>query len=188
VIGAIALHAAIDEFERIGYAAIEEHDTEIAHRLRAGLAAIDNVTVLGPTLDTPTLPVATFVIEGVPHALAAARLSAEHGIGVRHGCFCAHPYLVRLLGLRDDEVHTYREAVLRGDRRTMPGAVRASGSLSTSAADIDRFLEAVGDIGNGTGSRATYRQDPHTGDYWPDDAPPGWTAADRTLGASCARG
>ena len=28
---------------------------------------------------------------GVPHALVAARLSAEHGIGVRHGCFCAHP-------------------------------------------------------------------------------------------------
>ena len=38
----------------------------------------------------------------------------------------------------------YRDAVLRGDRRRIPGAVRASAGLSTTGADIDRFLEAVG--------------------------------------------
>jgi selenocysteine lyase/cysteine desulfurase len=188
VIGAIALHAAIDELHRFGSEAIKQHDNEIAQRLRRGLAAIDRVRVLGPSLDTPTLPVATFVVDRVPHALVAARLSAEHGIGVRHGCFCAHPYLLRLLGLSDDEVHTYREAVRRGDRRTMPGAVRASGSLSTGSPDVDRFLTAVDDIANGTAHTARYYQDPHTGDYWPADAPSGWTAEDRTLGASCARG
>jgi selenocysteine lyase/cysteine desulfurase len=188
VIGAVALHAAIDEFDRFGSAAIEQHDHEIAERLRRGLAAIDRVRLLGPSLDTPTLPVATFVVDGVPHALVAARLSAEHGIGVRHGCFCAHPYLLRLLGLSDDEAHAYREAVRRGDRRAMPGAVRASGSLSTGSADVDRFLSAVDDIANGTARSVRYYQDPHTGDYWPADAPSGWTAEDRTLGASCARG
>ena len=85
-------------------------------------------------LDTPTLPIATFTVDRVPHALVAARLSAEHGIGVRHGCFCAHPYLLRLLHLPDDQVHEYRDAVLRGDRRQMPGAVRASATIAT----IDR--------------------------------------------------
>jgi selenocysteine lyase/cysteine desulfurase len=188
VIGAVALHAAIDEFDRIGMPAIERHDTEIAQRLRTGLADIDKIRVLGPSLDTPTLPVATFVVEGVPHALVAARLSAEHGIGIRHGCFCAHPYLLRLLGLPDDEVHAYREAVGRGDRRTMPGAVRASGSLSTSIADVDRFLTAVDDIANGPTRAVNYHQDPRTGDYWPTDASPGWAAEDRSLGAACARG
>jgi selenocysteine lyase/cysteine desulfurase len=92
VIGAIAVHAAIEEFERFGLPAIEQHHDEIAYRLRGGLAAIDKVRVLGPSLDTSTLPVATLVVEGIPHALVAALLSAEHGIGVRHGCFCAHPY------------------------------------------------------------------------------------------------
>jgi selenocysteine lyase/cysteine desulfurase len=188
VLGAVALHAAIDEFDRIGLAAIKQHDHEIEQRLRAGLAAIDNVRLLGPPIDTTTLPVATFVIEGVPHALVAARRSAEHGIGVRHGCFCAHPYLTRLLGLADHEIHTYREAVLRGDRRNMPGAVRASACVSTTIPDIDRFLAAVDHIANGPGTCVTYQQDPHTGDYWPDNATPGWTAEDRTLGASCARG
>ncbi len=188
VMGAVALHASIDEFDRIGWSAITKHDRDIAQQLRGGLAAIDNVRLLGPSLATPTLPVATFVVDGISHALVAARLSAEYGIGVRHGCFCAHPYLLRLLALSDDEVRAYREAVLRGDRRTIPGAVRASGSVSTSADDIDRLLAAVEEIANGKPSRVAYRQDPRTGDYWPEGETPGWTADDRSLGASCARG
>jgi selenocysteine lyase/cysteine desulfurase len=188
VLGAVALHAAIDEFSRIGLTTIGEHDRQIEKQLRSGLAAIDNVRLLGPPISTTTLPVATFIVEGTPHALVAARLSAEHGIGVRHGCFCAHPYLTRLLGLADHEVHTYREAVLRGDRRHVPGAVRASASISTTPTDINRFLTAVDHIANGPKTQVTYQQDPHTGDYWPENTTPGWTAEDRALGASCARG
>ena len=98
-------------------------------RLRRGLAAIDGVRVLGPALDTETLAIAAFVVEGVHHALVAARLSAEWGIGVRHGCFCAHPYLIRLLGLSAADVDAYRE----------PGAARA-----TTAACPGRCAPAAG--------------------------------------------
>jgi selenocysteine lyase/cysteine desulfurase len=188
VLGAVALHAAIDELERIGSDAIEQHDDEIARQLRSGLAAIDKVRLLGPPLDTLTLPLATFVVDGVPHALVAARLSAEHGIGVRHGCFCAHPYLLRLLGISEHEADAYRDALRRGDRRAIPGAVRASGSIATSRADIDRFLNAVDDLANGKGTGISYRQDVRTGDYWPEGSAAGWTTEDRSLGASCARG
>jgi len=121
-------------------------------------------------------------------ALVAARLSAEHGIGVRHGCFCAHPYLMRLLGLSTDEIGAYRRAVLRGDRSEIPGAVRASAGLSTSADDIDGLLDAVRLIASGLPAPVEYRLDPYTGDYWPDVDVPGWTADDRAIGASCARG
>jgi selenocysteine lyase/cysteine desulfurase len=188
VLGAIALHAAIDELDRIGMHAIETHDRDIASQLRDGLTAIENVRLLGQPVDIVTLPVATFVVEGVSHALVAARLSAEHAIGVRHGCFCAHPYLLRLLGIPQHEVDAYRDALRRGDRRAIPGAIRASGSIATSRADIDRFLDAVDDVANGKGASMRYRQDVRTGDYWPEDAAAGWTAADRALGASCARG
>jgi selenocysteine lyase/cysteine desulfurase len=146
------------------------------------------VRLLGPKPPEVTLPLATFNIEGQHHALVAARLSAEYGIGVRHGCFCAHPYLLRLLDLSPAEVAEYRAAVLRHDRREMPGAVRASAGLSTSLADIDRFLSAVADIAGGRPEPVPYVQDPSTGDYWPEGTVPGWTADDRSLGASCARG
>jgi selenocysteine lyase/cysteine desulfurase len=188
VIGAIALHEAIDELDRIGFEGITGHDEDIARQMRKGLAAIDRVRVLGPRSDARILPVAAFTLEGMPHALVAARLSAEYGIGVRHGCFCAHPYLIRLLGLRQHEVATYREAVRAGDHRSMPGAVRASAGVNTSAADIDRFLGAVGELAGGVVAPAVYRQDPATGDYWPEGDLPGWSESDRALGASCSRG
>jgi selenocysteine lyase/cysteine desulfurase len=188
VIGAVALHAAIDQFRAIGWPAIIEHDRALARRLRRGLAAIDGVTLLGPGLDTETLPVAAFTVAGVPHALVAARLSAEHAIGVRHGCFCAHPYLVRLLGLSADEIDSYRDDVRRGDRSRIPGAVRASAGLNTTEADIDRLLAAVREIAAGGRPPVDYEQDPHTGDYFPDASLGPWSDAARHLGASCARG
>src|SRR5205085_678477 len=52
----------------------------------------------------------------------AAYLSAEFGIGVRDGRFCAHPLLQRL---------------------GVDGAVRASVGLGTSIGDVDRLIEAL---------------------------------------------
>lgn len=188
VLGAVAMRAAIEQLEHIGWDAISGHDEVLGAQLRAGLAAIDGVRLLGPGLEMPTLPLATFTIDGVAHALVAARLSAEHGIGVRHGCFCAHPYLLRLLGLSPEEVDRYRSAVLRGDKRDIPGAVRASAGISTSDGDIDRFLAAVAEIAAGTPAPVDYDQDEHTGDFWPAGELPGWTSTERSFGASCARG
>jgi hypothetical protein len=116
----------------------------------------------------------------------AARLSAEEGIGVRHGCFCAHPYLIRLLGLNEDEVGAFRQEVARGDRRRMPGAVRASGGINTTEADVSRLLAAVARIAGGDPPTVTYRQDERTGDFSPDGA--SWYAAARSPGSSCSPG
>ncbi len=188
VIGAVALGAAVEELEAIGWDELVAHDIELAGALRRGIAAIDGVALLGPPLEETTLPVATFVVEGMPHALVAARLSAEHGIGVRHGCFCAHPYLIRLLGLPQAEIERYRDDLRNRDKRRVPGAVRASGGIFTSLADVDRLVAAVTEIVHGGAAPVEYEQDPATGDYWPagDTAP--WSAGDRSLGASCARG
>jgi selenocysteine lyase/cysteine desulfurase len=128
------------------------------------------------------------VIDQVPHALVAARLSAEYGIGVRHGCFCAHPYLLRLLHLTPDEITDYRHAVRHGDRRRVPGAVRASAGLSTTSADIDTLIDAVTNIASGAPAPVVYEQDPHTGDFLPTTSDQRWADAARRLGASCARG
>src|SRR5262245_5812690 len=76
VIGAVALDAAIAELGRIGWEALVAHDDALAARLRSGLLGIDGVSVLGPGLSTPTLPLATFTVQGIHHSLVAARLSA----------------------------------------------------------------------------------------------------------------
>jgi selenocysteine lyase/cysteine desulfurase len=188
VVGAVALEAAISELTDIGWSSIAGHDQALSAALHTGLAGIPGLRVLGPAPTADTLALATFVVDGIPHALLAARLSAEFGIGVRHGCFCAHPYLLRLLGLSPAEVAAYREAVLAGDRRTIPGAVRASAGLSTSLDDVDHLVAAVAAVASGSPPPVDYHQDPGTGDYWPDTDQPGWTTQDRGQGAPCARG
>jgi hypothetical protein len=50
------------------------------------------------------------------------------------------------------------------------------------------LIEAVSAIADGSPAPVSYHQDEHTGDFWPDSALSGWTAEDRGLGASCARG
>ena len=167
VIGAVALGAAIGELERIGRPAIEAHDRALSGRLHAGLRAIPGVRVLGPGPDHDLLPLATFVVDGLSHALVAARLSAEFAIGVRHGCFCAHPYLIRLLGLGHDDLERFRAAARHHDRRSLPGAVRASAGVSTHAGDLDRFLAAVQTVVT-TDPPVPYHLDPLTGDYRPE--------------------
>jgi hypothetical protein len=59
---------------------------------------------------------------------------------------------------------------------------------ATAPADIDRLVEAVATIADGPPAPVAYQQDEHTGDFWPDSAFSGWTAVDRAVGASCARG
>jgi len=89
------------------------------------------------TIDTETEPaeptvgtdasdrvgVCSFTVADIPAGLVAAALSAEHGIGVRDGRFCAHPLLARLAGGAD--------------------AVRVSLGLGTTESDVDRLVSAV---------------------------------------------
>jgi selenocysteine lyase/cysteine desulfurase len=193
VVGAVAFGTAMDELERIGWDTVIGHETLLARQLHQGLRAIEGVDVLGPHAAADdgaaaTLAVATFTVEGMHHALVAARLSAEFGIGVRHGCFCAHPYLIRLLGVGRDGVDQARAAVRRGDRSGIPGAVRASCGLGTTSEDVDELLGALRALSAGLPAPVAYVQDRVTGDFWPEGDASGWSAADRPAGAACARG
>ena len=83
--------------------------------------------------------VSTFTVDGMHHALVASILSAEYAIGVRHGCFCAHPYITHLLGVSIGEAHTIRERLRRGEHQEIPGAIRASFGIGTTVEHIDRL-------------------------------------------------
>ncbi len=202
VVGTVALGAALEEIGRIGWAALAAHEARLGQMLREGLAAIDGVRLLGPGGNgggaegggggsgggADALAVAAFTVEGLHHALVAARLSAEWGIGVRHGCFCAHPYLLRLLGVGPDGVAAARREMLAGDRRQVPGAVRASAGLGTTEGDVAALLGAVAELAGGAPSPVAYEQDPATGDFHPAGDRPGWWTDERPAGAACARG
>ena len=96
----------------------------------------------------------------------AAILSAEHGIGVRHGCFCAHPLLAHLLGLPDGDLDGLRAEIRAGGRPALPGAVRASLGIGTTAQDVDRLVDALTTIAR-NGPRWGYVRDGAHDEYRP---------------------
>ncbi|MGI5218455.1 aminotransferase class V-fold PLP-dependent enzyme [Nocardia sp. CA-290969] len=142
VLGAAALARACEVLTELGPEA-EAHERSLTHRLRTGLAATRGVeclriwkpdagnsgSVAGGEADTAaslgevdSVGIVAFTVDGFEPGQVAAYLSAEFGIGVRDGRFCAHPLLARL---------------------GIDAAVRASIGLGTTQEDIDRLLDAV---------------------------------------------
>ena len=76
--------------------------------------------------------------------------------------------------------------VLAGDRRHIPGAVRASCGLGTSAQDVTVLLEAVAELAGGRPAPVPYTQDPVTGDFYPEADVAGWSGSERPTGSACA--
>jgi len=168
VVGAVALGTSCAVLAEVGMDTVMAHERELRLRLEARLDAMPHVTHLrlwdGAGVDR--LGVCTFTLEGMHHALVAAALSAEWGIGVRHGCFCAHPYITHLLGIDESAARAVRSHLRAGERQAIPGAVRASFGIGTRDEEIDRLSQAL-EVLAARGPRLEYVQDPHTGDFVP---------------------
>jgi selenocysteine lyase/cysteine desulfurase len=147
VVGAVALGAACRALTALGMDAVAAHELELAARLRRGLAGVPGLEPLAlwPAA-ADRVGVAAFSLDGFRHPLLAAILSAEHAIGVRHGCFCAHPLIAHLLALPEPEMRRYARELGAGGTPQLPGAVRASIGLGTTADDIDRLVGALHSI------------------------------------------
>ncbi len=143
VLGAVALAAACRTLGGVGMDAVAAHEARLLARATAGLARVPGLEILsmwGPS--SPRVGIVAFTVDGWhPSALAAA-LSAEHGVGVRDGAFCAHPFVASLVGAGPDG--------------RSPGAVRASFGVGTSTDDLDRLLCAVEEL-VARGPRWSYR-------------------------------
>jgi selenocysteine lyase/cysteine desulfurase len=162
VLGAVALAAAAEELSR-EFPAILEHERVLTEALDTELAAVPGLRRYGSEM-SDRLPVAAFNLDGVPHALLAARLASEFGIGVRSGCFCAHPYMSRLLGLSEAEVTRFHLDVSRDAVARLPGAVRASANRGTSLEDVTALGDALREIAASPSTGLRYRADV-TGGY-----------------------
>jgi selenocysteine lyase/cysteine desulfurase len=178
LIGVVALEAAVRELSDRGWASTLRHERGLLHELDRQLAEVPGLVRYGPANGRERLPVAAFNLEGVPHGLVASRLSHEYGIGVRSGCFCAHPYLMRLLQLDQDQIQQYREQVRTGQHQLLPGAVRASAGLGTHPRQIRQLGDALREI-VATPAAASAYELLDTGEFLPrDDAGPRGHAAD----------
>lgn len=166
VVGAVALAAACRTLSALGLEEIARHERALTARLRGGLRGVPGLETL--TLwsgdDVDRLGVVTFQLAGYRHPHVAAVLGAEHAIGVRNGCFCAHLLIAQLLDVSSERSDELAEQLRADEQPELPGAVRASVGLGTTPADVDRLLQAVDDLAR-HGPQASYRYLPEHDEY-----------------------
>jgi selenocysteine lyase/cysteine desulfurase len=167
-IGAVALGVACETLDGIGMGRLEADEHALYAYARPKLAAIDGLTLYSLWgADHPRLGILTFNLRGLHHSLVAATLSAEFGVAVRHGCFCAHPLVMQLLHADEAQI---KADLADGDKTHVPGAVRISLGVATTEADIDVVAAALATIA-AHGPRWTYRQGRRSGEYTPQPDP-----------------
>jgi len=141
--GAVALAAALDFLDAVDLHEAEKREMRLFARLLRGLLDIPSVKLLGPHSTKERVGVVSFSVGKWSPAALATALNAEHGVAVRHGCFCAHPYLMELLGVH---AGPFIEEIRRGGSTSapgIPGAVRASLGVYNDESDVDALLDAV---------------------------------------------
>lgn len=121
---AIGLAAAVRYLDDIGLDRIHAHEGMLAQRMRAGLAEIPGIRLLGDAAGVERVGLWAFDVDGV-HAHDAGQYLDALGIAVRVGHHCAAP------------LHS---------RYGVTASVRASTALYNTTDDVDRLIEAVAGI------------------------------------------
>jgi cysteine desulfurase/selenocysteine lyase len=169
VVGAVALAAAIRLLQAVGMSNVAQHEADLTRYLLEKLSYLQGVRLYGdpdPANVEQRLGVIPLQLQHIPHFLLAAVLGYEFGIGVRSGCFCAHPYILHLLGLSNQQASAVRQRMLQGDKSEMPGLVRISFGLYNTIQEVDVLLDALQVISTGK-YKGQYIQDKATGEYSP---------------------
>ncbi|MER5362079.1 aminotransferase class V-fold PLP-dependent enzyme [Streptomyces sp. NPDC002785] len=146
VIGVYSIASACKALTEAGLENLVAREQRLVTAVRAGLADVPEVKVLSLFGDdAPRVGVISFVVEGWNSSHFAAALSAEYGIGVRDGLFCAHPLVRTLLGSGPQEVGECG-APEAGPGESSLNAIRVSFGAGTPDEHIERFVRAVKEL------------------------------------------
>jgi len=136
--GLISMVHAAKILKEYGYERIAQHEKRLIERAIEGLRQIPGVQLYGDNdyIDD-RVGIIVFNICGIPSEDTADYLAGTHGIAVRHGAFCSHPYVRRLTNESEHKGCTPPK-----------GMVRASFGIYNTEEDVDALIAAVGELGN----------------------------------------
>ncbi|MEU3300583.1 MULTISPECIES: aminotransferase class V-fold PLP-dependent enzyme [unclassified Streptomyces] len=146
VIGVYSIASACKALTEAGFGTLVAREQHLIAKVRDGLAEVPEVKVLSLFGDdSPRVGVISFVVEGWNSSHFAAALSAEYGIGVRDGLFCAHPLVRTLLGSDPQDVGECGAPEAEPGERSL-NAIRVSFGAGTPDEHVERFVRAVKEL------------------------------------------
>ncbi|MGW4776819.1 aminotransferase class V-fold PLP-dependent enzyme [Streptomyces filamentosus] len=146
VIGVYSIASACKALTEAGFDTLVARERQLIDTVRAGLAEVPEVRVLSLFGDdAPRVGVISFVVDGWNSSHFAAALSAEYGIGVRDGLFCAHPLVRTLLGSDAQDPGECGAPEAEPGERSL-NAIRVSFGAGTPDEHVERFVGAVKEL------------------------------------------
>lgn len=143
VMGVVALVTSINTITSIGMKNIENYEQYLLKYTLTNIVRIKDIKLYScADINYPRVSIVPFNIEGIPHNITAEILSKEFGIAVRNGCFCAQPYIQKLLRVSAEDIAKYslNPSALR------PGMVRLSFGMYNDIFEIDFLISALNKI------------------------------------------
>lgn len=140
LMGVVALVSAIKTLQSIGMKKVEEHEINLTRYTIEQLKQIPDIQLYGDTENLNNrVGIIPFNINGLHHALVAEALSWESGIAVRSGCFCAQPYIQKLLKLSPEDI----KKRIANSKALHPGVVRISFGLYNQKDEVDILISSL---------------------------------------------
>ncbi len=151
ILGAITLGSAIHVLDSIGMDVILKKDLEITDYAIDKMKRFEDIFIYGEIENENSVKAGTiaFNIINMDHGLVAAILNDYFNIAVRNECFCAHPYVEKMLHTTHKEEISQLDCLdnhLNWKVEPWMGMVRASIGLYTTKADIDKLIDALSQI------------------------------------------
>ncbi|MPQ43228.1 aminotransferase class V-fold PLP-dependent enzyme [Clostridium tarantellae] len=137
-LGVVALIASIKMLNKIGFSNINEHEKILKNYLLEGLKNFSGITCYGDCDEEQRLAVGCFNVNNIHCEKVSEYLSDIRGIAVRDGCFCAHTYVRRLLGITEEIC----KKTLNPNVEEF-GMIRVSMGLYNTIEEIDEFFNAL---------------------------------------------
>lgn len=138
VIGAFALAQTIKYLEKIDMLKLAQYEDDLIRYTWNEIQKLPGVKMYGAF---PRVGVISFNLAGIGHSLLGSILCYESGIGVRTGCFCAQPYVRKLLGI--DETQEKVSLYLEQTPALLPGMVRVSLAAYNTQCEVDRLINSL---------------------------------------------
>lgn len=145
LMGVVALVESIKTLNSIGMCNLEKNEKLLTDYALQRLKLVPDLQLFGNAEDSrDRVGIISFNIKDIHHRALATALSYEFGIAVRSGCFCAQPYVQRLLDLPRKEVRKR----MKDDRLPHPGMVRVSFGIYNTTEEVDILVKALIHIAN----------------------------------------
>ncbi|MFP4662236.1 MAG: aminotransferase class V-fold PLP-dependent enzyme [Halanaerobiales bacterium] len=139
IMGVIALAESIKKINKIGMEQISRYERELKNYTIRKMLQFPEIKLYNINYHSRTVSIIPFNIDGMSHEEVAEILARKYGIAVRNGCFCAQPYIQKLLNISDKDITKH----IQNPSALHPGLVRISFGMYNQKEEVDYLIKAL---------------------------------------------